>query len=185
MEITYVTGNPAKISSAKQYLEPLGIKVNHIKMDTPEIQADDVEDISKYSAKYASNLLKKDVLKNDTGFFVEALGGFPGPYSHYVEEKIGNSGLLKLMENQENRKAKFIESFAYCEYGNEPIIFKSITTGKIAYDKSGTYGWGWDRIFIPDGSNKTLGCYNDSERYLKWNTEGYDKLAEYLKNKQK
>ena len=51
MEFTYVTGNRAKISSAKQYLEPLGVTVNHVKMDTPELQADNVEEIAKFSAK--------------------------------------------------------------------------------------------------------------------------------------
>ena len=41
--ITYITGNWSKILSAKEVLEPLGIKVEHIKMDTTEIQADKVE----------------------------------------------------------------------------------------------------------------------------------------------
>ena len=40
---------------------------------------------------------------------------------------------------------------AYCEYGKDPIVFKSITKGKIAKEKSCTYGWSWDFIFIPDG----------------------------------
>ena len=52
--VTYVTGNWAKIESAKHALEPLGFRVDHIKMDTPEIQADEVLDVSKYSAKWAS-----------------------------------------------------------------------------------------------------------------------------------
>ena len=76
-EITYVTGNWAKIESARQYLEPLGIKVSNIKMETNEIQADSVEEVAKHSAKEASDILKKDVLKNDTGLYVDALNGFP------------------------------------------------------------------------------------------------------------
>ena len=47
-KVTYVTGNWSKILSAKQILEPLGIKVDNIKMDTPEIQADTVEEVAKY-----------------------------------------------------------------------------------------------------------------------------------------
>jgi len=183
MEITYVTGNWAKIMSAKKYLEPHGIVVNHIKMDTPEIQADTVDEIAKYSARYASDILKKDVIKNDTGFYIEALGGFPGAYSHYVEEKIGYQGVLKLLEGVENRSAKFIEAFAYCEYGKEPIVFKSITTGKIALEPSGSYGWGWDHIFIPDGEEKPFANFSDDERYLKWNTDAYDEIINFFKNK--
>ena len=112
---------------------------------------------------------------------IEALGGFPGPYTHYVDERIGEDGLLKLLENVENRNACFIEAFAYCEYGKSPIVFKSITKGTIAKEKSGTFGWSWDFIFIPEGYDKTMGNYNDDERCHVWNTDGYKKLAEFLK----
>lgn len=183
MEITYVTGNLAKIESAKQVLEPLGIKVNHVKMDTIEIQADTTEEIAKYSAKWASEKLKCDVLKNDTGFYVEALGGFPGPYTHYVDDKLGEDGLLKLMENKENRKAYFKEVIAYCEYGKEPVIFTGITKGTIKKEKEGKYGWSWDFIFVPEGQTKTLGSFPDDERFKFWDTSMYTKLAQYLKNK--
>lgn len=181
IKIKYVTKNWYKIMSAKNILEPMGIEIENVEIETTEIQADTVEEVAKYSAKEASNKLKCAVLKNDSGLFVEALDGFPGPYTHYVDDKLGEDGLLKLLEGVDNRNACFIEAFAYCEYGKEPIVFKSITKGKIAKEKSGTYGWSWDFIFIPDGYDKTLGNYPDEERSYIWNTEAYFKLAEYLK----
>ena len=66
-KITYVTGNIAKIESAKQILEPLGYTVDNIKMETPEIQADDVSEVAKYSVQWACEKLNKSVLKNDSG----------------------------------------------------------------------------------------------------------------------
>ena len=66
MKIKYVTGNWAKILSARQILEPLGFEIEQIKMDTPEIQNDSIEEVSKYSAKWASEYLKCTVLKNDS-----------------------------------------------------------------------------------------------------------------------
>ena len=122
-------------------------------------------------------------MKNDTGLFIEALNGFPGPYTHYVDEHLGEDGILKLLENEENRNACFIEAFAYCEYGKEPVVFKSVTKGTIAKEKSGSYGWSWDFIFIPEGEEKTMGNYPDEKRCLLWNTEGYHHLAKYLKTK--
>lgn len=181
-KITYVTGNWAKIQSAKQFLEPLGIEVDNVKIETTEIQADTVEEVAMYSAKEASEKLRCNVLKNDSGLHIEALGGFPGPYTHYVDDKLGEDGILKLLENIDNRNACFIEAFAYCEYGKEPIVFKSITKGTIAKKKSGTYGWSWDFIFIPEGKDKTLGNYKDEERFALWNTDAYYQLADYLKN---
>ena len=180
-KITYVTGNWYKIMCARSILERLGFEVDNIKMETTEIQANNVEDVAMYSAKEASDKLKCDVLKNDTGLYVEALGGFPGPYTHYVDEKLGEDGLLKLLKGVDNRNACFIEAFAYCEYGKDPVVFKSITKGRIATEKSGIYGWSWDFIFIPDGYDKTMGNYPDEERCYIWNTDAYAELVKFLK----
>lgn len=184
-KITYVTGNWAKIDSARQILEPLGYEVDNIKIETPEIQADDVSDVAKYSAKWAANELNKAVLKNDSGLFVNGLKGFPGVYTHYVDDTLGVDGLLKLMEGLEDRTAYFKESIAYCEPGKEPVVFEGYTKGKIDTKKSGTYGWSWDFVFIPEGEEKTLGCYPDNERWKYWSLDAYKKLVEYLEEKDK
>lgn len=182
-KIIYVTGNKSKLISARNILEPLGFEIDNVKMDTTEIQADSVDEVAMHSAKEASDKLKCAVLKNDTGLFVNALGGFPGPYTHYVDERLGEDGLLKLLDGVSDRRASFIEAFAYCEYGKEPVVFKSITKGRIATKKSGSYGWSWDFIFIPDGYDKTMGNYPDDERCFVWNTDAYTELANYLSAK--
>ena len=182
MKITLVTGNWAKVAIAKEFLEPLGIKVENVKMDTVEIQADSVEEVAAYSAKWASEQLKTNVVKIDTGIMVEALKGFPAAYTHYAADTIGEDCLLKLMKGVENRKACFIQALAFCEYGKEPVVFKSITEGTIAKRKSGKYGWAWDFIFIPKGQTKTLGSFPDDKRFKLWNDTGYKQLAKYLKD---
>lgn len=183
-KITYVTGNWAKIDSARLILEPLGYTVVQNKIPTPEIQSDDVSEVAKFSAKWASEKLKCDVLKNDSGLFVEALNGFPGVYTHYVDDTLGEDGLLKLLEGEKNRKAYFKESIAYCKYGKEPVVFEGITKGTIATKKSGTYGWSWDFIFIPEGEDKTLGCFPDEERWKYWSLDAYERLVEYIEKKE-
>ena len=183
--ITYVTGNWAKIASAKQALEPLGYEIDNIKMETPEIQDDDVTEVAKYSAKWACEKLGKAVLKNDSGLFIKSLKGFPGTYTHYVGDTIGEDGVLLLMKGIKDREAYFKESLAYCEPGKEPIVFEGITKGRIATKKEGTYGWDWDFIFIPEGEKKTLGCFPDEERWGFWNLDSYRKLVEYLEKKDK
>ena len=179
-KLKYVTGNWAKILSARQILEPLGYEVEQIKMDVPEIQNDKIEEVAKFSAKWASEKLKCSVIKNDSGLCIEALNGFPGPYTHYAQDTISEDGILKLLDGVENRKAFFVEAIAYTEYGKEPVVFSSITKGTIAKEKSGKYGWSWDFIFIPEGETKTLGNFDDSIRFKYWNMESYDKLVKYL-----
>ena len=183
--ITYVTGNWAKLASAKQALEPLGYEVNNVKMETPEIQADDVSEVASYSAKWACEKLGVAVLKNDSGLFVNSLNGFPGVYTHYVDDTIHEDGLLKLMEGIEDRSAYFKESIAYCEPGSEPVVFEGITKGRISTKKSGTYGWSWDFVFIPEGEEKTLGCFPDEERWNFWSLDSYKKLVQYLEKNKK
>ena len=183
MRITYVTGNKAKIESARHALEPLGFEIDNVKMETPEIQADDVVEVSMYSANWAAEKLNKPVLKNDSGLFVNGLNGFPGVYTSFVEKTIGEDGLLKLMENLDDRSAYFKESIAYCEPGKEPVVFEGITKGKIDTKKTGTNGWSWDFVFIPDGENQSLACFEDDKKWDFWSQDAYKKLAEYLKNK--
>ena len=183
-KVTYITGNWAKIACAKQALEPLGYTVDNIKMETPEIQADDVSEVAKYSAKWACEKLGQPVLKNDSGLFIKSLKGFPGVYTHYADDTIGEDGILKLMEGIEDREAYFKEALAYCEPGKEPIVFEGYTRGRIDTKKSGQYGWSWDFIFIPDGEEKTLGCFEDDVRWKFWSLDSYKKIVEYLeKNK--
>ena len=66
------------------------------------------------------------------------------------------------------------------EPGKETKVFYSKTEGVLDTKKSGTYGWSWDYIFIPDGYDKTMANYPDDERCLVWNTDAYKELAEFL-----
>ena len=182
-KITYVTSNWAKVASAKQALEPIKYDIDNVKMDTIEIQADDVTEVAKYSAKWACEKLNKPVLKNDSGLFIKSLNGFPGVYTHYADDTIKEDGILKLMEGIEDREAYFKESLAYCEPGKEPIVFEGYTKGKIAKEKSGTYGWSWDYIFIPEGEEKTLACFEDDDRWKFWSLDSYKKLVDYLESR--
>ena len=182
-KITLVTGNKAKIINTTNKLKPYGIEVDSIKMETIEIQADTAEEVAAYSAKYAANILNKTVLKIDSGLYVEELKGFPGPYTHYCEDTIGNKGLLKMLKGLKNRKAEFREALAYCKPGEEPVVFSSITKGKIALRESGKYGWSWDFLFIPEGKDVTLGHFEDEERFNLWDDSAYKELGEYLTNK--
>ena len=77
MKITYITGNWAKVKSAKQILEPLGIEVDNVKMSTTEIQADTVEEVAIHSAKEATETITCSRLKTDTGLFIEELRRIP------------------------------------------------------------------------------------------------------------
>lgn len=181
MEILFITGNKEKISIANTILNPENIKVKSMKIDCPEIQSDDNEIIASFSAKYASDFTKSNVIKVDTGFYIEALNGFPGPYAEYVERKLDAEDILKMMENKTNRKAYYKEALAYCEYGKEPIIFVTYTYGYISVELSGNKGYNFDRIFICDGDTKTIAHYDQKQRALKYSNNNWKELIKYIK----
>ena len=70
-KVILVTGNMKKLISARQFLEPHGIEVDNVMMDTTEIQSDSIEEIAAFSAKEASDKLKCSVLKNEKVFIIE------------------------------------------------------------------------------------------------------------------
>ena len=181
MEILFITGNKEKIAIANAVLEPQKIKVTPLKMDCPEIQADNNEQIAIASAKYASDFTKSDVVKVDSGFYIEALNGFPGPYAEYVERKLDAQYILKLLADEANRTAYYKEVLAYCEYGKEPIVFTTHTYGKIDTELSGTDGYNFDRIFICDGDDKTMAHFSQRQRAKKYSHQNWENLVAYLK----
>lgn len=183
MKIVYVTGNKYKIELAKNILEPLGIEIEQKKIYCPELQDDSIENVSKFSAKYAANELNCAVIKNDSGLCIDSLNGFPGPYTAYCEDTITENGILKLMEGKINRDADFLEVISYCEPGKEPISFVSHNKGQISEKIKGEFGWSYDKIFIPYGQSKTLAEISDEQRWKFWSNEAYLKLKDFLISK--
>lgn len=184
MEILFITGNKEKIAIANTVLNKENIVVKSVKIDCPEIQSDDNEIIAIESAKYASNFTKSNVIKVDTAFYIEALNGFPGPYAEYVERKLDAKDILKMMENKKNRKAYYKEVLAYCEYGSEPVTFTTYTYGTLSEVLSEDKGYNFDRIFICNGDDKTIGNYKQNERAKKYSNDNWKSLVKYLKSKE-
>ena len=185
MKIYYVTGNQLKIKLAKSVFEKNGAEVIQEDIDTPEIQSFNCEEVANYSSKYACDLLNKPVLKNDTGFFIEALGDFPGALAKYAEDKIGPDGFIKLLEGKENRGAYWIEALSFCEPGKDPVTFISKTPGTISYEVREGRGHGYDKIFIPLDDTRTFSEMSEEEHIGYYNKDAYFKILEYLKSNKK
>jgi len=179
-KIVFVTGNAGKFSEIKEILNSVGIEAIQNKGDYPEIQADDLEPIAAASAKAAADDLGIPVLVDDSGIFIQALNGFPGPYSRFVEDHLGNPRILKLMENETNRDAFFKTTIAFCEPGKKPITFSGIVEGKIAFEERGDDGFGFDPIF--DYNGKTFGELGiEFKNTISHRRRALDKFLEWIK----
>lgn len=120
--ITFITGNRHKVEEAKEIFHNFNIELEHLDLGYCEPQGM-LEDVAIAGAKYASSKLKRSVIVEDAGLFIKALNGFPGTYSSYVQETIGNSGILKLMDGIKDRYAEFRSVIGYCTPNTEPKTF--------------------------------------------------------------
>ncbi|OYT37932.1 MAG: non-canonical purine NTP pyrophosphatase, RdgB/HAM1 family [Desulfurococcales archaeon ex4484_58] len=186
LEICFITGNKHKIEEVKLIAEKYGVKIITCPIKKLEIQTNNLLEIAKIAAFNAYIQLNKPVLVEDAGLFIEVLNGFPGPYSSYVYRTIGCNGILRLMENMENRKAYF-RSAAALIY--EPYIITAETSveGYIAYKPRGDKGFGFDPIFIPLNSNKTFAemSIEEKNKYshrAKTMEKIFSKLISYIKD---
>ena len=98
----FVTSNIHKFNEARPILAEYKLATAMLKIEAVEIQDDSLENIAKTSAIDAVKNCGLRIIVEDAGLFVEALNGFPGPYSSYVYRTIGTRGILKLMENRKN-----------------------------------------------------------------------------------
>jgi XTP/dITP diphosphohydrolase len=184
--VFFVTNNFNKFNEARRVLGEYGIAVGMLRVKTAEIQGDRLEEIAKTSVTEAFRNCNLPIVVEDAGLFIEALRGFPGPYAAYVYKTIGNAGLVKLMENMENRNATFQSAIAYCDGHTAPVCFEGEAAGKITREEKkgrGTLGFGFDPIFQPLESVKTFAEMTIEEKNdFSHRAKAFRKFAEWYKS---
>ena len=95
-ELFFVSSNTHKFEEAQRILSNLGLEINLFKTTLEEIQSNSIGEIAKRKALDAFSKLEKPVIIEDDGLFIDSLGGFPGPYSSYVYDTIGNLSLIHI-----------------------------------------------------------------------------------------
>ncbi len=146
----FITSNEGKYREVSEMARKYGVEIEWMRMKYLEPQGSDLEEIARLSALMLAEKIDGKFFIEDSGLFIEAMKGFPGPYSSYVFKTIGNEGILKLMEGVENRKAYFKAVVAYYD-GKEVHTFTGIVEGEISREMRGSEGFGYDPIFLYQG----------------------------------
>ena len=179
MRFLLISSNKKKIDELRLLLKP-EIEVEVMNFEYPELKLDDSCEISKAAAKMLAERLKKSVLVEDSGFFIDALKDFPGTSTKYIHYRIGNEGFVKLMKGINNRKCYYKSAIAICRPGKQPECFLGVEEGKVATKVRGKKGWGMDPIFIPKGKKKTYGETGHERGYHLFRYNAVQKLKKYL-----
>ena len=163
--IVFVTHNKGKAKAAEKYFEDIEFTTFNYDLDEP--RSDDLKEIVTAKVKQAYEIVKTPCIALDTGFFIEALNGFPRAFVNFALDTIGIDGILKLMEGVENRSCKFDECLAYHDgkeihyfYGTSPGHLATKIKGKDRVEKWSDLWY----IFEPNCFTKTLAEMTEQER---------------------
>ena len=177
VQLLFATGNVNKVREASLILSRFNIGIRPVDVRKVEIQSDSIEEIVEYALR--ASCMDWLVVEDD-GLFIEALRGFPGPYSSYVYRTIGLEGVLKLMEGASNRSAYFKSVVGLC-MGGRIYLFTGVVKGMIAGEIRGSLGFGYDPIFIPEGYDKTFAEMGPVEKSrISHRARAFTSLAEFL-----
>ena len=155
MTIQFITTNAGKFAEVSEQCAAANVRLVQADRSYPEIQTDRLEKVLRFAATGLDDEVKGDYLIDDSGLFIEALGSFPGVYSAFVQKKLGNRGILKLMAGERYRAA-FFETVLLLRQGEEHEVFHGQCRGTIADAERGKGGFGYDPIFIPEGETRTF-----------------------------
>lgn len=184
--IVFVTSNEGKVESARKSVN--AAELVFYKYDLIEPRSESLEEIAAYKVMQAYEVVKEPCIAVDAGFYIEELNGWPSSFVNFNLNKLGLDGILKLLNNCDNRYAYFKECLAYYD-GKNIQYFYGISKGKISdyiSDPESSKQWSklW-KIFIPNNYDITLAEMTDEERNSRndEHTSCFCEFNEYLKQK--
>lgn len=171
-EIVIASKNLGKIAEFKRILGEVGISIiTDIEFPDVDESGSTFEENALLKAHAISRYTNLPVLADDSGLAVDYLDGAPGIFSARWSGVHGDDGanIKRLLEDLngvalENRGAKFIAVLALVRPDGEELLVRGELRGKIRNQPVGVNGFGYDPIFEPENSNRTLGEMSAAEK---------------------
>ena len=189
MKIVFATNNKHKLEEIKDILgkdfEIVSLDEIGCHEDIPETGLT-LEENARQKSSYVVEHYGQNCFADDTGLEVDALNGEPGVHSaRYAEGTDHDSEanmrkLLSKMSNVKDRIARFRTVISLIINGVEHQ-FEGRVEGRIATEKHGNEGFGYDPIFIPEGYDKSFAELGEEvKNQISHRARAVKKLAEYL-----
>ncbi|WP_343221356.1 RdgB/HAM1 family non-canonical purine NTP pyrophosphatase [Persephonella sp.] len=199
-KLLVATTNKGKLKEFREIFKNFGIKVLSLedmeeKISVEEDRETFLENAVK-KAKVYGDFYKMPVVAEDAGLQVETLGGYPGVYSarfYDIEfggretaekdkDKANIKKLLRLLEGEENRKARFVSVVVFYKPEDFGLWAEGYCEGQITQKPIGEKGFGYDPVFIPEGYTKTMAELEPEEKNrISHRGKAVRKLVEKLK----
>lgn len=186
-KIYFASQNQNKIREISSVL-PEGIEllgIDSVTSEELEETGSTLEENAVQKALFVADKTGDSAFADDTGLEVDALNGAPGVISarYAGEQKIAADNIARLLRElygNPNRKAQFRTVIALVKDGKQHL-FEGVVHGTITTELRGTSGFGYDPIFVPDGSEKTFAEMTMEEKN-QWShrARAVKKLVEFL-----
>ncbi len=174
MVIYFLTGNANKLKEAREIIQ----EIQSLKIDLIEIQSINPHEIIKHKLDEAKKHHEGHFIVEDSSFYIEGMNGLPGPLIKWFEETIGLNGISSITNLFGDKAiAKCIVGYYN---GSEINFFEGSVNGKVVSPR-GENGFGWDKIFIPEGYDRTFAEMSSEEKNkISHRKLALEKLKEYL-----
>lgn len=178
-EVTFITGNQSKADYLARFL---GYPVKYKNFDLDEIQSLDLKKVVEHKVRRAYDLVKSPVLVEDVALEFEAFGKLPGTFIKFFMEEMSLETICRTLDGlSRNARARCI--FGYYD-GKNLLFFEGGLDGVIAKKPSGNNGFGWDKIFIPEGYNVTRADLDEKDDELTYTKiKPFSQLKIFLESK--
>lgn len=178
-DLVVVTSNPDKLTEINQIL---GTKHKVSKIDVPEIQSLDLDEVISAKAKTAYEKIKKPVLVEDVSLEIRSLNNLPGPFVKFFLNTLGTEGTVALIKGKDTT-TKVTDAVAIYD-GKVIKIFKGSAIGTLSLKNRGTGGFGFDKVFIPKGFKQTFAEMDSSlKNNISHRAKALHKVKNYLEDR--
>jgi XTP/dITP diphosphohydrolase len=174
--LVLATGNAGKLREMRAILSPWHVEVSPL-ADFTSAAADEtgltfVEN-AILKARFAAEASGLPAIADDSGLEVDALHGSPGIYSaryagEPADDESNNRKLLQELENvaDAGRTARYRCAMAYLRWPLDPapIVCQARWEGRIGRVPRGSGGFGYDPLFIVEGSSRTAAEFDPAEK---------------------
>jgi non-canonical purine NTP pyrophosphatase (RdgB/HAM1 family) len=156
----FVTSSDEKAREAE---EILGRRVERVSLDLPEVQAASAAAIALQKARDAFGRLGKPCVAEDSALEFSAWHGMPGPFVKWFQKQAGLEALCRSLDAFHDRRAVALCALAF-RSETEEVVVEGRCGGSIALQPTGSSGFGWDSIFVPEGQARTFGEMSGGEK---------------------
>ena len=188
-KIIFFSHNDNKIKEVKKLFEETEIIILTLhdfpKISEPDETGSTFEENAKIKSSYGYKKIKLPCFADDSGICIGALDGFPGIKSkRFLKKNDDHKKTFKTIINKAKKLSNFqayFQTSVSLTFDNQSIFFNGVVRGKISSEPRGKYGFDYDPIFIPEGSEKTFGEMSIKEKNkISHRAHAINKLKKFL-----